>query len=427
MKKVYANLDRRAASTPGVVKALHILEITFDAFFDDMRQLVAEGVCANVARRISAASSQEELKAAKSSSAIREGYLKSWLKSTRPLAYESEDQVGTFQQLVRAVAPDERSAYYGLPHLTKNATVPSQLIKTLIEMSCPMELKRPGAPIVTNRVFLPTLKIAHQSILSLREESKKQDQIRFLTHMLHLAIKVFQVHFFPAALPGSGAAGCPSVKPVYNSWGNMVIRERAEQAALDMDVAPVEAMIAPEVVALNNVLAMDCNAEWYANSERGEGRACTFGVRAWARWMCACVHVWGSSRHGHGRAWGSGGHRHGCAWGSSGHGHAGIQQAQACGDPAGTGVRGSSRHGRAGIQQARACRDPAGTDGRAWGSSRHRRAMIQRAWTRACEDSASMNDGVVIPCASKRSVCKKGRNGIYLLYKPSAGRRHGIL
>jgi hypothetical protein len=248
-----------------VVKALHILEIAFDAFFDDTRQLVAEGVRADVAHRISAASSQEELKAAKSSGAIREGYLKSWLKSTRPLAYESEDQVGAFQQLVRAVAPDERSAYYGLPHLTKNATVPSQLVETLIEMSCPVEPKRPGAPIVTNGAFLPTLKIAHQSILSLREESEKQDQIRFLTHMLHLAIKVFRVHFFPAALPGSGAAGRPSVKPVYNSWGNMAIRERAEQAALDMDVAPVEAMIAPEAVALNNVLAMDCNAEWYAN------------------------------------------------------------------------------------------------------------------------------------------------------------------
>ena len=130
-------------------------------------------------------------------------------------------------------------------------------------------------------------------------------------------------------------------------------------------------------------------------SERGEGRACTSGGRAWAWWMRACVRGDPAGTH-------TG--RRGDPVGT----HTGVR-----GDPAGTGVRGSSRHGRAGIQQARACGDPAGTDGRAWGSSRHGRAwgstghgraMIQRARTRACEDPASMNDGVVIPRASKRSV-----------------------
>ena len=91
-----------------------------------------------------------------------------------------------------------------------------------------------------------------------------------------------------------------------------------------------------------------------------------------------------------------------------------------CGDPVGTGVRGSSRHRRAGIQWAQTgvCGDPVGMGvqgssghGRAcegihqaWASSRNGCAMIQQARTWACEDLASMNDGVVILCASKRSV-----------------------
>jgi hypothetical protein len=263
-KKVYPNLDRQSASIPGVVKALHILEIAFDAFFDDTKQLVAEGVHADIVHRISAASSQEELNAAKSSGATRDVSLKSWLKSTHPLAYGT-DSHSAFQHLVAAVTPDEHSVYYGLPHWNKNATVPSQLIETFIEMSRPVEPKRPGAPIVTNGAFLPTLKLAHELILSLREKADEEVQIKFLKDMLRTAMRVFRVHFFPAALPVSGAPGRPSIKPVYNSWGHMGNRERAEQAALDMDMAPESVSIAPETVALNNALAMDCNADWYAN------------------------------------------------------------------------------------------------------------------------------------------------------------------
>ena len=144
-------------------------------------------------------------------------------------------------------------------------------------------------------------------------------------------------------------------------------------------------------------------------SERSEGCACTSGVRAWAWWMRVCVGIQQA------RTWAGVGIR----WART-RACVGIQRARACGDPAGTGVRKSSRHGRAGIQRAQTGvhGDPAGTGvrgssghgracvgiHRARASSRHGRAMIQRAWTRACEDPASMNDSVVIPRASKRSV-----------------------
>ena len=113
-------------------------------------------------------------------------------------------------------------------------------------------------------------------------------------------------------------------------------------------------------------------------SERGEGRACTSGGCAWAWWMRACVRGDPAGTH-------TG--RHGDPVGT----HMGVR-----GDPAGMGVRGSSGHGRAcmGIHRARA-------------SSRNGRAMIQRARTRACEDPASMNDGVVTgvdPITIRRSL-----------------------
>ena len=137
-------------------------------------------------------------------------------------------------------------------------------------------------------------------------------------------------------------------------------------------------------------------------SECGEGHACTSGRCAWAWWMRACVC---------GDPVGTHTGRHGDPVGT----HTGM-----CGDPVGTGVRGSSRHRRAGIQWAQTgvCGDPVGMGvqgssghGRAcvgihqaWASSRNGCAMIQQARTWACEDLASMNDGVVILCASKRSV-----------------------
>ena len=144
---------------------------------------------------------------------------------------------------------------------------------------------------------------------------------------------------------------------------------RARDVACASVGTPRECMGAPQA-----------SGRWDHTSEHSEGRACTSSGRAWAWWM---------------RAWGSSGHTHGQAWGSGGHGRVGIQRAQMGmrGDPVGTGVRGSSGHGRAcvGIH-------------RAWVSSRNGRVMIQQARTWACKDPASMNDGVVIPHASKRSV-----------------------
>ena len=97
-------------------------------------------------------------------------------------------------------------------------------------------------------------------------------------------------------------------------------------------------------------------------SERGEGRACTSGGRAWAWWMRACVRA--------------------CVRGDPAGTHTGRRgdpvgtDTGVRGDPAGTGVRGSSRHGRAGIQRAQTGvrGDPAGTGVR--GSSGHGRACM---------------------------------------------------
>lgn len=82
---------------------MQICEIAFEAFFEDTKKLVAEGVRKDIKHGIADASSPEQRKAALSRGRRREVALKSWLKSKHPLAYGQNGGHETFNLLVRAV------------------------------------------------------------------------------------------------------------------------------------------------------------------------------------------------------------------------------------------------------------------------------------------------------------------------------------
>ena len=69
---------------------MRILNIAIDAFFDDTRDLVAEGVKTDIKLRL-ANSSQDDHARVAARAKSREESLKSWSKQKYPLAYGVED------------------------------------------------------------------------------------------------------------------------------------------------------------------------------------------------------------------------------------------------------------------------------------------------------------------------------------------------
>ena len=253
-------------NNPKSNRALRICEIAFDAFFDDTRQLVADGVRKDIKGRIKAALSPEERKLAVSRGKIRESALKTWLKSKFPLAYGSGVSHDTFKLLVKAVSEDDQVAEYGLRGWDTNALTPSAFVDALVNMSKKEDPEVPFAPVVKLGAFLPVLKVAHASILDIARMDGTVSQLNFLKNMLRLALDVFHVRFFPSHVQRSGSRGAPHKVPVYHSWGHIGCRESAGSSLLLLDPDPYLAVsIEPETIAYNNAVVNDCNAPWAAS------------------------------------------------------------------------------------------------------------------------------------------------------------------
>lgn len=255
-------------ATPKMRMALHICKIAFDAFFEDTKCLVAVGVRADIARRTATASSAEDLARTTSRGKLREERLRSWLKCRFPLTYGVEQKESAYELLLEAVSPDEQAVMRGLLNWKEFCMGHRELATTLSEMSRPQRPTAAKAPVVRNGSFLPVLKIVHQSLLDMSKknlsEEAQQHTIRFL---FKKSLKVFQVQYFPAAKVRSGTvgAGAPNLKPVFDSWGNLGKRERAgSKSGKGGGSRGARETVAVATVALKNVIAEDCNAEWTA-------------------------------------------------------------------------------------------------------------------------------------------------------------------
>ena len=264
---IYSGKNYEGVSDPKSIKAIRICDIAFHAFFQDTKQLVAEGVRKDIKRRIAAASTLEEQKQAKSRGKIRIAALKDWLKSSRPLAYGKGTGNETFILLLRAVAEDEIATYKGLNGWEKNARTPFELVESLIDMSKPQNPKPPSAPVLKDGAFLPVLKVAHSAILKILNLDDHDSQLAFLNKMLLLALTVFEVKFVPSHLPQTGVRGGQFVIPVYDHWGHLGVKHSTSSALLlpDPDIS-FASLVEPETVAYNIAVASDCTAPWEANS-----------------------------------------------------------------------------------------------------------------------------------------------------------------
>lgn len=248
---------------------MHICNIAFDAFFDDVKQLVSEGIRKDIKLQIASASqqSQNHLNKAIAYGKIREDSLVSWMDSKYPLAYGQDGGDETFRYLIRAVVPNKNAIKEGLPNWSQNSIAPLEFVDDLFDMSCPSNPIQPTAPVLQTGSFLPVLKIAHTSILALLEDSDHPSRQKFLKRILREALRVFHVHFFPFHLPNSGVAGSPFRKPVFNSWANLGSKDSAEQIPLeDLTSLLSDTHILPESVASKKAIANDCNADWYSSS-----------------------------------------------------------------------------------------------------------------------------------------------------------------
>lgn len=241
-----------------------ICGIALDSLFEDTKALVADGVRKDIAHRIAIAQSQTDTDVASSRGALRESCLQSWMKLPSPLAYSCDGCTDSFTLLVKAIAPDEQSEYYGLPNCKENTTSPNDFAKSLFDMSKPASPSRPKAPVQANGSFLPVLQVAHKALISLQTEADAPTQYTFFVNVFSRALRHFKVNFFPSTQPSPHSVGSPYRVPVYNSWGNLGGPNKLQQLTLASQSS--QPSISPTTVALNKAIASDCNAEWSANT-----------------------------------------------------------------------------------------------------------------------------------------------------------------
>jgi len=195
---------------------MRILEIAFNEFFNDTKQLVAEGVRQDIHLRLSNPPQDDHDNSSDLHHCAKdcETNLKRWLKSDNPLAYGHKDKNDTFKTLLQAVVPDKEDIVHGLPHMSHHAMTPSALVSSLMAMLRPHFPAAPYAPVLSNGSFLPTLKLAHSKLIRL---AGAEDPDAFVKAMFLHAIKYLDISFIPFHLPRTGSRGAPNKKPIYNS------------------------------------------------------------------------------------------------------------------------------------------------------------------------------------------------------------------
>lgn len=252
-------------SSDTLKKALEICHVAFEAFFEDTKHLVGDGVRADIADRIATAASQEELDKATTRGKSREKSLAAWLKAPFPLGFsetEGKDS-SAYTHLVEAIIPDKHLIMFGLLNWEKLGVRPYDFAKNLLDMSAPHGASPPKAPMLKKGCFLPILKIAIKSLQSIAEEEDKE---RFVLESLTKLIRVFKVNFFPESNLNTGTAGAWNTKPVWNSWGHLghidkVAKQSGKRTDLSSQVVP------PAVVALNNARENNANTDWLGNGQ----------------------------------------------------------------------------------------------------------------------------------------------------------------
>jgi hypothetical protein len=236
--------------------------IAFDAFFEDTKQLVAQGVRSDIARRKADASSEEEFALIADWSHLREGHLTAWLKLSSPLAYTDDTGKDSYKHLLGAISPDESAVIHGLPNWHEASTTRSDMADRLLSMSTPEKPTDPQAPVLRTGSFLPVLKVVHRALADMADPRDKTNQIKVVKRAFVLSLETFKVGFAPAAKLRTGTSGRPYTKPLFNSWGHLGLPD-ASTVAVEENLGP-RPNLDSATVALINAVATDAYSAWTA-------------------------------------------------------------------------------------------------------------------------------------------------------------------
>jgi hypothetical protein len=244
---------------------MHISDIAFMAFLDDTRQLVTDGVRCDVAHRILEARSPEGKLLEIARGEARDAHLKQWLAMDVPLSYGLRGETGAFQTLLHAVVSEEKEIAAGLPNAEENGMMsPTDFVNCLLNMSSPSSPSPLSAPVLRDGSFLPILKEAHRSLLSLSQQATPSNQRAFVFNHFFQAVDRLKIRFVPFHLPRSHSRGPPRKKLVYNSWMYLGLRESRS----DLPLPPSEPLLSHSQIAAGvahaNAIAADSNTDWCA-------------------------------------------------------------------------------------------------------------------------------------------------------------------
>ena len=245
--------------------AEQITELAFMAFLDDTKQLVAEGVRSDIARRILEASPDDKMVEVEYGD-MREKYLKEWLKVAMPLSYGSRDDEGkTYKALVRAVVSQKKDIRHGLPNRGEASMSKKAFVDLLIAMSSPSSPATVTSPVLKDGSFLPILKEVHSHLLSLSGQRSLVNKQAFVLTQFVRAVDNLKIRFVPFHLPrGEGRRGAPRKKVTFNAWRSLGLWEGRPDLPFPLDEPSISASEQAAADAHASALAEDSNADWYA-------------------------------------------------------------------------------------------------------------------------------------------------------------------
>ena len=240
------------------------------AFFDDTKQLVAEGVRSDVARRILEASPEVKIVEAEHGK-TREANLKKWLKMERPLTYGQRDEGETYSALLLAVVSKKEDLSKGLPNRGKVPMSKATFVDILLNMSTPSSPAPISAPVLKNGSFHPILLEVHHRLCSLSGDRSPSGQRAFVhTHFIR-AVDHLKIRFIPFHMPpppprdggGRGGGGAPWSKLIFNAWRHLGLWEPRTDLSFPLHEPSLPSSEQAVAAAHASALAGDSNADWY--------------------------------------------------------------------------------------------------------------------------------------------------------------------
>ncbi|TFK59557.1 hypothetical protein BDN72DRAFT_905733 [Pluteus cervinus] len=222
--------------------SMAIAKVALQVLFQDVRVLVSDGVTKNCKTLLQSREPVEKLQAENSRHS-----LSLWVKHRHPLRYGEE----AFENLLRAVVPDQQRHTYGLPanedeKLSVDGWV-TQLISNRKTVASSPFFTKAGS-------FQTVLCVAVERIEGYARSGPANMMNDFVIDAFSRAAKALYINFVPWKPPRSALGGAPPSRPVYDYWMflNQANHTRHSQTPL----------VNPATQARMEAEDQDVNAKW---------------------------------------------------------------------------------------------------------------------------------------------------------------------